>query len=73
LKGLTVKTGEAVPDFKMKTVHVTVSNDDSRDCVVFEKANKVLMHDCEVFGGSDGLFIDNVVDFHIKECDIRFA
>lgn len=55
----------------MYQIHSTVPGW-NRDVVVFKDCREVLMEDCEVFGGADGVFI-NKAHVYTKNSDIRFA
>lgn len=69
LQQVTVETKECIPKITLKNVHVTTQ---TGDALVLSHAQEVLLVDCEVFGGDDGLMISNA-DVHIKDSDIRFA
>mmetsp|Transcript_3409 Transcript_3409/g.7986 ORF Transcript_3409/g.7986 Transcript_3409/m.7986 type:complete len:310 (-) Transcript_3409:156-1085(-) len=75
LKQLRIETKDCIPRMKIERVHSTTPSSGSHsedDAMVIESARKVLMNDCEVHGGADGLEIIDA-DVHIKSSEIRFA
>jgi hypothetical protein len=72
--GLDIETDKAIANLTLEKVHVTVPDPPARDALKFTKCLKVLMQDCEVYGGQDGVNIDGSdCAVHIKDSIIRFA
>jgi hypothetical protein len=75
MRGLTCTQGIEVSapacEALFHAVHVTVVGQEN-DAFVLSSCHKARIEDCEIFGGCDGLCIDNCI-CHIKNSDIRFA
>ena len=71
-QGLTVKdtTNSSIV---LRKLYVTLPQGTRSDCLEITEAKKILLDNCDIYGGSDGLFINRCSDCHIKDCEIRFA